>query len=424
MQVNTNPLLKLLVFMLTIISLFVSFQFHEKNRKSVLWSDAEGYYLYLPAIFIYDGFEGIPPQSGQMTKFEGTEKIYTKYTCGVAILEAPFFLIGHSIAHVLNKDTSGYSSINNIAIRCAAIFYVMLGFYVMIKLLEKHFPTRTVLITIVCIFLGTNLFYYTVKEAGMSHAYSFFLFAVFLWVVPVFFKCPSLWNVALMSLVFGLITLIRPTNSILILYLIGFNIYSFKDIKNRFIFLLNQFRVLWIMPVIIFLVFIPQFYYWYYISGKFLIYSYNQEGFIYWNNPKILRVLFDVQNGWLLYSPIVIFGIVGLGIALYHKVHSAWVIFVIISIATYIFSSWWAWWFGGAFGHRCFIEFYTLLSFPFAYCLQVIHSHSKGKLKYLIYPALIFLVYYNIKLTYLYSPPWDGPNWTWERFGETLKELY
>ena len=49
------------------------------------------------------------------------------------------------------------------------------------------------------------------------------------------------------------------------------------------------------------------------MTGHWLYYSYTEEGFKYWNEPKIAAVLFDVQNGLFLYSPLVLLMMAGLG---------------------------------------------------------------------------------------------------------------
>ncbi|MBL0009093.1 MAG: hypothetical protein IPP25_18465 [Saprospiraceae bacterium] len=114
--------------------------------------------------------------------------------------------------------------------------------------------------------------------------------------------------------------------------------------------------MLWMIPGA-FLFFLPQLMYWKEMTGHWLYYSYTEEGFKYWNEPKIAAVLFDVQNGLFLYSPLVLLMMTGIVMGLFKKNFQAPVVLLIFSIATYFFASWWAWWFGGAFGHRCYVEF-------------------------------------------------------------------
>ena len=62
----------------------------------------EGYYVYLPATFIYGGFtKEAVRDTNYIRPWPGTDKIYTKYTSGVAVLEAPFFALAHLLSSPL-----------------------------------------------------------------------------------------------------------------------------------------------------------------------------------------------------------------------------------------------------------------------------------------------------------------------------------
>lgn len=95
---------------------------------------------------------------------------------------------------------------------------------------------------------------------------------------------------------------------------------------------------------------------------------------------------------------------------------------VILAIATYLFASWWAWWFGGAFGHRSYVEYYALLALPFASMAQL--AFKKTWSKVLILAICALLIYYNLGLTYHYNPPWDGPEWTYEKVWIEIGKLF
>lgn len=162
--------------------------------------------------------------------------------------------------------------------------------------------------------------------------------------------------------------------------------------------------------------------YWKHITGKWFLWSYGEEGFTYWKEPKLIRVFIDAWNGWFLYSPIVIIPV--LGLLARRKANKYWErnhLFILF-LATYIFASWHTWWFGGAFGHRSYVEFYALLSIPFA---AVTEKAFARKWTGFLYAALcVVLCYYSIGMTYLYHPPWDGKDWTYEDVWEQVQKLF
>lgn len=218
-------------------------------------------------------------------------------------------------------------------------------------------------------------------------------------------------------------TLVRYTNFLIIIYIALYDVYSFGDIKKRAVFIFSHIKKLLLLPVIAALLFIPQLIYWKHISGEFLIYSYGDESFIYWNQPKIFSVLFDVQNGWLIYSPIMIFALVGIVMTLFRKTCSSPGILVTFFIATWVFASWWAWWFGGAFGYRSYIEYYAILSLPMAFAFDSIIRSKTKTVNVLFYSLFILFIYYNIGMTTNYASPWDGPGWDWNAYLKVLKKL-
>src|ERR1700722_16195876 len=82
--------------------------------------DALGYYMYLPGIFIYKDITALKWFPGIDKKYQVSggwvyqANIYKngnyvfKYLGGVAILEAPFFLIGHCIAKTCHYNADGF----------------------------------------------------------------------------------------------------------------------------------------------------------------------------------------------------------------------------------------------------------------------------------------------------------------------------
>jgi len=108
--------------------------------------------------------------------------------------------------------------------------------------------------------------------------------------------------------------------------------------------------------------------------------------------------------------------IIGIFVGLKKKTFQAPALLLIFLAATYIFASWWAWWFGGAFGHRCYVEFYALLAIPLAGLYQHISTHWKLPGRLVFFSLVFVLMIFSVRLSYLYTSiggPWDGPDWRW-----------
>ena len=294
-----NPAIfdNLILLCLFVAFITVSLARHENALSSVIASDVEGYYMYLPAVFVYGGIHHIPERTfqGRITNEKG--EIYTKFTCGAAYCYLPFFLIAHAYAHIFHLDASGFSDPYQYAIIVAGVFWSVLGLFLLKTLLLRYFSRTTTWITVLCVALGTNFYSYATLAVGMSHVYSFALFAATLLMADAYYKNPSKANVIPLAVLLGWVILTRPTSVTIVIFLFLFRVVSFADLKERVRFFLYHFTHLFIGLLFFIGIIFPQLLYWKQMSGKWISYSYGNERFIYWAHPKIAAVLFDVQNG-------------------------------------------------------------------------------------------------------------------------------
>jgi len=375
--------------------------------------------MYLPAVFIQNNVHKMQHGSIANTTNKNGEFV-DKFTCGVALLEMPFFLITKEYAKRKGLPVNNYFG-NHYAYGIAIGGYLIgfLGLFFLQRGLLRNYSPLVTLLTVMAVFLGTNLFHYTTKEMGMSHVYSFMLISFLVWKVPIFYQKPTFSLAFLIGLVFGWIVLIRPTNILIFLFIILFDVISIADFKERLIWLAKNTRLILAAILGGIVIFIPQLLYWYEMTGSPIFYSYQSEGFPYWNQPKILAVFFDPQNGLFMYSPMVLFMVLGIFAGWKKKESQSISVGLIFLLSTYIFASWWAWWFGGAFGARSYVELYALLSMPFAFLTKRILNHESLTLQYFLLLLYTFFNFYSVRLSYLYHAPWDGADWRWN-----IKKMY
>lgn len=387
--------------------------------KIILGSDPEGYYQYLPHFFLRDWqhFEHLPwaiPYS------EG--KTISVFTCGVAILWSPFFVLAHFISVFFNLDADGYGNVYYGFVLIAALFYVYLGLVFLYKLVTEEFGKMISLKTVALVFLGTNVFYYTmILGAGMSHAYSFALISAYVYFVHLYFKSPSNKNALFMAIPFALAVLIRPTNIISGLYFFFFGIKNMETMSFRLKFWTKNMKTISIVAIAGLVIAIPQMLYWYKVSGKPIVYSYGDYGFPYLASPKIGIVLFGKYNGWFLYTPLVLFALLGLFATLRKGLYNNIAVLFIFVLAIYLNASWWAPTFSAACGQRAMIDFLPFLVLPLAWFIKQVSGQSTY-LRMLFTLAIAFILFYNIQFAFRYDPCqwWDTPM-NWEKFWQALK---
>ncbi len=398
-------------------------------RDIVIW-DTEGYYIYLPAVFIYHGFENIPNQTSiaggkdtYLHTWPGTTKTYTKYTCGEAILISPFYLLAHAIAvHNPHKyPPDGFSEIYMLFFVLSIAFYLTLGLFLAWLILRRYFSEEVVLLGLICIWIGTSFIQYTAFDPGNSHVFSFFLITLLVFQTPYIYKRVSLVSIFFYSITFGGIVLLRPTNAAVVLYPLLYGVRSMPGLRDRIGYFWAQIRYLPIFIIGVLLILFPQFFYWKSITGHWIIFSYVGEGFFYWKNPKVIQVLFAAQNGFFVYAPVMLLAIPGFIIGWKDRRLNMPLCLAIILIAIYTFGSWSCWWYGASYGHRAFIDFFIFFLFPLCSVISRV-LHSKTVMRYAFITLVFFLLFLSYRLNQTYSYPWEGPDWGWKDVASKYKE--
>ncbi len=385
------------------------------NPRTIFASDPNGYYLYLPAVFIYHDFHNLPKSDFVYNLSNEKGEGFTKYTCGVAYFYMPFFLAAHLYAHMCHYDTMGFSPPYCYAIMICGTLWAFIGLYVLKKLMLRYFKPEPTYITLLAIMLGTNFFNYATFESGMSHVYNFALFAGIMLATDQYYKIPKKSLAILLGLLAGWIILTRPTNAVLLIFLFIYRVVSLEDLKTRISFFKQNYSHLALAIPMGILVCIPQMFYWKEMTGHWIKFSYVGEEFIYWAHPKIAEVLFDTQNGLFLYAPSLLFMLWAVVAKRKDPRISIWGLSIVFVLITYIFASWHAWWFGCAYGHRCYIDFFPLFAFPMAVTFEQILLLKSRIINLLLFLILAVFAYYTIGMCQLYVAVaiFDGPDWRW-----------
>lgn len=398
------------IFIVVFSCLFIDFGFRNWEKPGrIIRGDIHSYYAYLPAGWIYKDVH-LKKSDYQYNdrywffwpNYLEDGKAVIKTTMGVAVLYAPFFLVAHIITNLSDYPENGFSEPYAFMLLISAVFYLFVALDFLRKILAHYkFSDSNIAITSLLIGLGTNLTAYASQSAPMPHVYSFFLFSVFIYQTIRWFENPTVLHTVFIGLLVGLISLIRPSNVVICIFFVFYNVTAIQDLKERAGFFVKKMPLLLLMLFVAFTVWIPQLVYWKLSSGHYLYDSYPDEQFFF-NNPKIIEGLLGFRKGWLIYTPMMLFAIAGLFVMRdsLKQIRIAIVVFFIIN--SYIIFSWWCWWYGGSFGQRSMVDCYALLAIPFAAFVEYI---SEKKLFYTIgfYSATLFFVGLNLFQTLQYE---------------------
>ncbi len=384
----------------------------QKSKSTISW-DVMGYYFYLPATFIYKDLRHLKFKEEIMQKYrpnntfaEATQiedgSYVLKYSSGMSWVYFPFFIIGHLLAMLLGYPLDGFSPPYQLSIAIGSLAIALLGVWMARKVLLNYFSDGVVAFTLILLVFGTNYLNYVSFDGAMTHNYLFTLYAFLIHFTRRWYQEQTWKNTIMIGLLVGLAILIRPSEIVAALIPLlwlpeGINkFHAKKSIWGK------SYLKLFASIGLVILVGSIQLIYWKWASGQFVFYSYGGEGFT-WNGVHLKNCFFSFRKGWLIYTPLMLFAVLGF-IPLAGKRLNLFIpMFVFFLINTYIVFSWNTWWYGGSFGQRAMVQSYAILIFPLAAFIEWI---SKKRLLTSVFGLLFFLMMVlNLHQTYQAHSP-------------------
>lgn len=401
----------LLVFMTFFLFLKSEDNYHfidsTKYERRMLESDGSGYFEYLPQTIIYKtkNFEFINdlkskhPESkiheGLSNEISG--KRTNKYFVGTSICIAPFYFVTHQIVQASGGNADGYSIPYELSVLFSGLAFWLLGMWSIIRLFRKfEFSNLTIAFSVIGLSLATNLYYYTVLHPDFAHVYAFGLIAFLLLQFKNYVDKNQGNQLIQIAALLGLITIIRPTDALIIIVL-PFFFSSFSSFLDRLKFIFKNQSWMFLIGILVFgLIIAIQYLNIYQQTGqwRFNEYIFGAEGFEFLFNPKIGEVLFGFSKGFFIYTPFFILLIPGF-IELY-RWNKYLFVGIFIFFVIFVFINAYSWQFYGL-GMRNFIGIYAILIAPVALLFE------KAKKYFKVILLLFLITMTDVNLTYTYQ---------------------
>ena len=394
------------------------FTYTNNYNNPPIRSDGFGYYLYLPAIFIYHDvrFRFIPKaiHSGALKSYPtktfswaGLTKngsgYLNKYPCGTALMQLPFFLPALWMADFIYGHPNGFESVFQYANVISAMFFLCFGSAILFLICAEDGYEWLSLGLVAFSIFGTNALHYGSYDGSFSHIYCFFLSCVSAYLV---FnkrnKLPVARYYGLLGAVIGLAVIVRPTNALWIPLALISAPNNLRDIvRSTVAFSLGLFIAL-----------LPQLLLWFITTGGVIVYSYGSERFNFLS-PHLMSYLFSVQKGVFFWHPAYLVLTFGTLVAAFRGRRGALVLFVIVFISHYVNSSWHGWSFGGSFGARPAVD--TLAFLVVGSGLALKKCRKSPKLFALAVAPMSLLVAVNLIQAHgyiIHRIPYGGTTWS------------
>lgn len=362
-----------------------------------LRDDAEGYYLYLPAVWLYHNFSLTDPRllhpPWAFHFFPATGNNGDVYEFGVALLCSPLFLLGHLVEVALGARASGYSTGEQLGAILSAVALLLVGVWSLRRSLSRRFPPGVVVAAVACVVFGTSVFDYAVMDSLYSHVFGFGLVCALLPASEAWQEAPSSRARALLlGALGGLVALVRLNDAIFLALPFGHLVFSEPSVTAGLRRLWAHRLAAFAIVSTAFLVWLPQLVYYRYSAGYWTADMYLGLHFN-WLRPAILQSLFSFDpHGLLPYAPVLLLAIPGFVLMVRRRDPWAFPILLAWLLNFYVVTSWQDWFYGSGFGLRPFVDSTGLLALP----LATLFACARGRI---LSPATMLVAWLLVMVT-------------------------
>jgi len=357
------------------------------NSRMLVW-DSYGYYLYLPAIFIYNdpGIENRDWVAQLNDKYQPSPTFYQvtdghknrltiKYSMGTAVLWSPFFFIAHALAEPLGYPADGMSPPYSYAILFGGLLYAFIGLWYLRKVLLKFFSDGVTAVVLILITMGTNYWAQTASETVMPHSTLFALNAVVLWCVIRWHETKSFRHAIALGALIGVGTLSRPTEIFWILVPVLWHVTSLRTFWNKLKMFVSEWKKVLALCLAGAVFVFMQMIYWKYTSGNWVFYTYRER--FNWLSPFLLKAMFSYKKGWLLYTPLMVFGFWGFYFVWKYARNIFLALAVFVFVYAWMIMSWECWWYAACFSIRGMVEMYPAMAIALGFLVMHLSAERK-----------------------------------------------
>jgi hypothetical protein len=378
----------------------------QRKRLIITQWDAFGYYLYLPGAIIYHDYDKLDwasaiDQKYNVTGGAGMSVVHlengnnvSKYFCGVALLQAPLFGIGHLVAKATGQPADGFSPPYQYALSFGVILYCFLALLLLRNILLRYFRDGTVAIALLLLCLATNFIQYAAVDNGLSHGWIFPLYVLLLYSTIRWHQKPKAIWAALTGYVIGLATICRPTEAIALFIPLLWNLHSKEASKAKWAAVKEHKSHIVYAVVGGFSGILPQLLYWKVVTGSFVYDVGSKWVFL---NPW-WRVLVGWEKGWFIYTPVALLFVAGLFCIKPFPFRKAALTFCLLNI--WIIISWDEWQYGASYSTRALVQSYSVFALPLAAIIEKILQQNWRPIFWL---AGIYLISANLFQTIQYN---------------------
>lgn len=364
-QTINRSLIAICLLVLGIAISVISYSQYRKNGLAAL-VDEQGMtnYLAVPSLqFSEDWHHSFNLEEDLEAQF----KVTPNYAYSAVVF--PFYLIADALEQSFGITKFGIPRSHFLALYLCNLLFGLLAVFFTFQFILRFYKPSIGVLTVLIIVFATNAYIYLTQLIGYPDLFLWMLVSAFCYHIAI---NESYTNIKLigLSVLFGVLIGIAPAYFALALIPFFSAVRQGYNMQQCGAWLLRMWKETLLPVGLIFTVF-----------QLSTVGIEQQEATYFFLSPRLYEALLEYRKGWFIYTPIMIFAIIGLIRAIQQRRFAnyfSWEIFISLFIFMYISFSWWNWWYSDSFGQRIMIPFYAILALGIAEWLKwVQHNRSR-----------------------------------------------
>ncbi len=358
-----------------------------KGNYGVISYDDYGYYLYLPATFIYNDIQlkdekwindlqekYRPSYAFYQAHKRGNGSRVIQYTMGMSMMYSPAFFLSHIYSNLdSNYPADGLSTPYQIGLLAYSFIWLAIGLVFLRRFLLFYFSDKITALLLLTLIAGTNYFQIAINNTTSPHIYLFTNYSILLYFTHLWYRDHKRIHLVIVSIFFGITVLSRPNELLFLVVLLLWGITKKEELKDRFALFAEHKKDLLIGSAIVIGIGLLQVIYWLALTKKVVHDSYIFENFKL-TDPYLIEYLFSYKKGWLLYTPIAFLFFISYYF-LYKKEKRLFYPFLLFGLVNiWILSSWDCWWYADSFSQRSIVQTYPMYLFPLGFLYSSVYQ--------------------------------------------------
>jgi Dolichyl-phosphate-mannose-protein mannosyltransferase len=336
------------------------------------------------------------------------------WSIGPAMLWSPFLVTAHLAVLGLNRlgwqiPADGRSWPYMIAMAGATALYAVVGILLSFRLARNYANERWAFLATLGIWLGTSLPIYIYVDPSWSHALSVFCASLFLWYWLQTRPSRTKRQWIVLGLISGLMIDVHFTNVVFLLALFPELLREYNESWRKWQDAPQLARTLLYSNLLyataLFVAFLPTLITRQIVFGSpFRFGMYTSQPWN-WTSPAFLGVLFSLNHGLLVYTPILLPAFIGI-VLLARSGHGEGLSYVAVTLALYCMVAFFPWWDSTVgLGNRYFVALTPLfiigLAFTFSRAVRLWRDARAATWRLGTITVLVLL--WNLGLVYQWS---------------------